>query len=74
MAMNMACTLFQLTPQEALAGVTCFGAQALGLADRGVIKTGMRADLAIWDVQSPGELSYHIGFNPLHKRIFGGAV
>lgn len=72
MAMNMACTLFRLTPEEALAGVTRVAAKALGLPDRGVIAEGMRADLAIWDVKRPGELSYRMGFNPLHRRIFGG--
>lgn len=72
MAMNMACTLFRLTPEEALAGATRVAAQALGLPDRGVIAPGKRADLAIWDVKRPGELSYRMGFNPLHRRIFGG--
>lgn len=72
LAMNMACTLFRLTPAEALAGTTRNAARALGLTDRGTLATGQRADLAIWDVQSPAELSYGIGINPLHKRIFGG--
>ncbi|MGC1504717.1 MAG: imidazolonepropionase [Sulfitobacter sp.] len=72
LAMNMACTLFRLTPAEALAGTTRNAARALGLTDRGVIAAGMRADLAIWDVHSAAELSYGIGINPLHKRIFGG--
>ena len=72
LAMNMACTLFRLTPEEALAGATRVAAQALGLADRGVIAPGLRADLAIWDVKRPGELAYRMGFNPLHRRIFGG--
>jgi len=72
MAMNMACTLFRLTPEEALAGATRVAAQALGLSDRGVIAPGKRADLAIWDVKRPGELSYRMAFNPLHRRIFGG--
>ena len=70
--MNMACTLFRLTPEEALAGTTRNAARALGLADRGMIQPGMRADLAIWDVTEPAELSYRIGVNPLHARIFGG--
>ena len=73
LAMNMACTLFRLTPAEALAGTTRNAARALGLADRGVIAAGMRADLAIWDIGDPAELSYGIGINPLHARIFGGA-
>jgi len=72
LTMNMGCTLFRLTPQEALAGVTCNGARALGLSDTGTISPGMRADLAVWDVQDPAELAYRIGFNPLHRRIFGG--
>lgn len=72
LTMNMACTLFRLTPDEALRGVTCNAAQALGLTDSGVIAAGMRADLAVWNVETPAELSYRIGFNPLHTRIFGG--
>jgi len=74
LAMNMACTLFRLTPAEALAGTTRNAARALGLADRGMIAPGMRADLAIWNVTDPAELSYGIGINPLHARIFGGAT
>lgn len=74
LAMNMACTLFRLTPAEALAGTTRNAARALGLSDRGIIAAGMRADLAIWDVHSAAELSYGIGINPLNKRIFGGAL
>ncbi len=73
LAMNMACTLFRLTPEEALAGATRVAAQALGLADCGRIAPGLRADLAIWDVEHPAELAYRIGFNPLHQRIFAGA-
>lgn len=72
LAMNMGCTLFGLTPAEALMGVTAHAARALGLRDRGVIAPGMRADLAVWDVEAPAELAYRIGFNPLHRRIFGG--
>ena len=72
LAMNMACTLFRMTPEEALAGATKNAAKALGLSDRGEIKVGMRADFAIWNVQHPAELAYRIGFNPLHKRILGG--
>jgi imidazolonepropionase len=72
LAMNMACTLFRLTPAEALAGTTRNAARALGLTDRGVIAPGMRADLAIWDIGDPAELSYGIGITPLHARIFGG--
>lgn len=73
LSMNMACTLFRMTPEETLMGVTCHAARALGLDDAGQIKPGLRADLAIWDVEHPAELAYRIGFNPLWKRIFGGA-
>ena len=73
LAMNMACTLFRLTPAEALAGITRNAARALGLEDRGTIAPGQRADLAIWDVFHPAELAYRIGFNPLHARLFAGA-
>jgi len=72
LAMNMACTLFRLTPEEALAGTTRHAAKALGLRDRGEIRAGLRADLAVWNVETPAELSYRIGTNPLHTRIFGG--
>ena len=72
LTMNMGCTLFRLTPEEALRGVTANAARALGLDDCGVIAPGKRADLAIWDVTDPAELSYRIGFNPIHARIFGG--
>jgi imidazolonepropionase len=74
LAMNMACTLFRLTPAEALAGTTRNAARALGLKDRGIIAPGMRADLAIWNVGDPAELAYGIGINPLHSRMFGGAL
>ena len=73
LAMNMGCTLFRMTPLEALRGVTVNAARALGLRDCGTIAVGHRADLAIWNVEHPAELAYRIGFNPLHQRIFGGA-
>ena len=72
LAMNMGCTLFRLTPEEALRGVTEHAARALGLQDTGRIAPGLRADLAIWNVETPAELAYRFGFNPLHQRIFGG--
>ncbi|PKR58038.1 imidazolonepropionase [Thalassospira lohafexi] len=72
LTMNMSCTFFRLTPEEALCGATAHAARALGLDDTGQVKEGMRADLAIWDVSHPAELSYRIGFNPLFDRIFGG--
>lgn len=68
--MNMACTLFRMTPAEALAGVTCHAASALGLSDTGRIRQGMRADLAIWDVEHPAELAYRVGTNKLYQRLF----
>ena len=72
LTMNMACTLFRITPEEALAATTSIAAKALGLIDCGEIAAGKRADLAIWDVKHPSELSYRIGFNPLFERIVGG--
>ena len=72
LAVNMACVLFGLTPEEALAGVTRNAARGLGLDDRGIIAPGMRADLAVWDIKQPAELAYRIGFNPLVRRIVGG--
>jgi imidazolonepropionase len=72
LAMNMACTLFRMTPEEALAGATREAARALGLDDCGRIAPGLRADLAVWDAAHPAELAYRIGFNPLDARIFGG--
>ena len=74
LSMNMACTLFGMTPQEALAGTTRNAARALGLHDSGMVKAGLRADLAVWNVQHPAELSYRIGFNPLETRIFRGTL
>lgn len=72
LAMNMACTLFRMTPLEALQGTTIHAAQALGLQDCGVIAVGKRADLCIWDARHPAELSYRIGATALRCRIFGG--
>ncbi|MFV2053154.1 imidazolonepropionase [Aliiroseovarius sp. YM-037] len=71
LTMNMGCTLFRMTPEEALRGVTVNAARALGLTDVGTITEGQRAELAVWDVEHPAELSYRIGFNPLHTRIVG---
>ena len=59
--MNMACTLLRLTPREALAGATHNAARALGLADRGALVVGQRADIALWDIDEPAELAYRIG-------------
>jgi imidazolonepropionase len=73
LVMNMACTLFRLTPEEALAGLTRHAAQALGLQDEiGTLEAGKACDLAIWDIERPAELAYRIGFNPLHARIWNG--
>jgi imidazolonepropionase len=75
MAMNMACTLFRLTPEEALAGMTREGARALGLHDDiGALEIGKTADLAIWTVNSPAELSYWLGAPLLRERVFAGRV
>ncbi|HBM11360.1 MAG TPA: imidazolonepropionase [Rhodospirillaceae bacterium] len=72
LAMNMACTLFRMTPEEALVGLTRNGALALGkLEDRGTLEAGKRADIALWDVESPGELAYRQGYNPLIRRFYG---
>ena len=73
MTLNMACTLFRLTPEEALVGLTRNAAKALGLQDEvGTLEAGKRCDLAIWDIERPAELAYRIGFNPLHARIWNG--
>lgn len=74
LTMNMACTLFRMTPLEALLGMTAHAARALGDTNRGRIVAGARADLNIWDISHPAELSYRIGFNPLHSRIFKGSL
>ncbi len=73
LVMNMAATLFRLTVDECLAGVTREAARALGLAHEiGTLEAGKRCDLAIWDIERPAELVYRLGFNPLHARVFGG--
>ena len=72
MAAGMACTLFRLTPEEALRGVTVHAAQALGLTDRGTLAIGQRADLAAWHVGRPAELCYWIGGNLLRRVWIGG--
>ncbi|MBI1219549.1 MAG: imidazolonepropionase [Rhodobacteraceae bacterium] len=74
LAMNMACTLFRMTPEEALLGTTAHAARALGLTDRGRIAPGLRADLAVWQAGHPAELAYRIGPTPLHSRIIGGRL
>jgi imidazolonepropionase len=73
LAMNMAATLFRLTVEECLAGVTREAARALGLLDRlGTLDAGKACDLAIWGIERPAELVYRIGFNPLYRRVWRG--
>ncbi|NRB68404.1 MAG: imidazolonepropionase [Vibrio sp.] len=75
MMMNMGCTLFGLTPEETLRGVTCHAAQALGYGDsRGQIQPGFDADLAIWDVSHPADFSYQQGLSRLSARIVNGEL
>ena len=71
--LNMACTLFRLTPEEAFAGITREGARALGLADRGTLAAEQRADLVVWDAGHPRELAYRFGHNPC-RRVYAGGV
>jgi imidazolonepropionase len=72
--MNMACTLFRLTPAEALRGVTCNAARALGMQDEiGSLEVGKYADLVLWDVDRPAMLSYRVGVNPCAAVMQGGA-
>ncbi|MCJ8321581.1 MAG: imidazolonepropionase [Colwellia sp.] len=71
--LNMACTLFRLTPSEAIAGVTCHGAKALGLSEtKGQLKVGFDADLACWNIEQPAELCYQFGVNPLSTLFKAG--
>jgi imidazolonepropionase len=71
--LNMACTLFRLTAEEALTGVTRVAARALGvLADRGTLEVGKRADLALWRIGQPAELCYAMGANPCAGVVYGG--
>jgi imidazolonepropionase len=72
--LSLGCTLFGLTPEEALAGVTRNAARALGLEDRGVLEAGRRADFVLWDVEHPAELAYWIGGNPCAGVVRGGRV
>jgi imidazolonepropionase len=71
--LNMACTLFRLTPSEAIAGVTCQGAEALGFRkSKGKLVVGFDADIALWNIQQPAELCYQFGVNPLSKLFVAG--
>jgi imidazolonepropionase len=75
LALNMACTLFRLTPEEALAGVTCHAARALGMAaTHGTLEVGKACDLAVWDIGTPAELAYAIGANPCVGVVRGGVL
>jgi imidazolonepropionase len=72
LCMNMSCTLFRMTPEEALCGVTIVAAQALGIGDEvGTIEVGKKAELAVWNVDQPAELAYRVGFNPLEEMVIG---
>ncbi|MCG8361384.1 MAG: imidazolonepropionase [Kiloniellales bacterium] len=73
--LSMACTLFRLTPEEALAGVTRHAARALGIGEsHGTLAVGMAADLAVWDIERPAELAYRVGFNPLAFAVKAGVA
>lgn len=73
LTMNMAATLFGMTVEECLAGITREAARALGLLDEiGTLEAGKRADFALWDIGQPAELVYRMGFNPLHRRVYRG--
>lgn len=72
LAMNMGATLFRLTVEEILRGVTVQAARALGLGDRGTLAPGQRCDLAIWNIDEPAELVYRMGARPLHARVWSG--
>jgi imidazolonepropionase len=75
LALNMACTLWRLTPQEALLGVTAHAARALGLQDEiGTLTVGKRADLALWNIARPADLAYAMGLNPCKAVIHGGVL
>jgi imidazolonepropionase len=74
LAMNLACVLFRLTPEEALAGMTRCAAPVLGYEDRGVVAVGARADLACWSIGHPAELSYWIGANPCSVVVHEGRI
>ncbi|HIQ41192.1 imidazolonepropionase [Ectopseudomonas khazarica] len=71
---NLACTLFRLTPREALAGMTAHAARALGLPELGRIAVGAAADLCLWDIQHPAELAYAVQSGRLRQRIFNGVI
>lgn len=72
--LNMACTLFRLTPAEALSGVTQQASLALGLTDRGVLAVGKRADMVLWGIDHPAELAYQFGVNPIQQVVIAGKI
>ena len=72
LALNMACTLWRLTPLEALRGVTVNAARALGLLETGTLAPGQRADFALWDIARPADLAYAIGANPCRGVVRAG--
>lgn len=71
---NLACTLFRLTPREALAGMTAHAARALGRPELGRIAIGATADLCLWDIQHPAELAYAVQAGRLRQRVFNGVI
>jgi imidazolonepropionase len=74
LTMNMAATLFSMTVEECLLGVTRNAARALGMSrETGTLESGKSADLAIWNIERPAELVYRMGFNPLQRRVWRGA-
>jgi imidazolonepropionase len=73
LTMNMAATLFRMTVEECLAGLTREAARAIGRLDRvGTLEAGKACDLAIWDIERPAQLVYRMGLNPLHARVWKG--
>ena len=69
---HMACTFFRLTPLEAVRGITCHAARALGLRDRGILAAGQRADFVAWDLEHPNELTYWFGHTPVRDVVAAG--
>ncbi|MFZ6709908.1 imidazolonepropionase [Undibacterium sp. TC9W] len=75
LTMNMACTLFRMTPLEALQGITCHAARALGLSEEtGSLVIGKAADFALWDIARPADMAYHIAGNPSQAKVFAGKL
>ncbi|WP_338412648.1 imidazolonepropionase [Psychrobacter raelei] len=74
MTLNMGCTLFAMTPEQALAGITTHAAKALGLDNKGRIEIGLDADLTLWDIERPADLAYQMGLNPLEMTVINGQV